>query len=152
VPNSKRSVAGAGHPTYGRLVRQIAVIVVTLALIAAGGTIAVATGGGGNHGGSSCHWTWLKTGNGKYTTHCGYGNPAYHQYKKKKLCWLVEKAIREWDGKHWKTVKRLASVCEVKPGCGPDKTDGVAGGSGQHTGQPPKQPDRQDCPNAPPHA
>ncbi len=34
-----------------------------------------------------------------------------------------------------------------KPGCGPDKTDGVAGNSGQHTGQPPKRPARQDCPN-----
>lgn len=37
----------------------------------------------------------------------------------------------------------------TKPGCGPDKTDGVAGNSGQHTGQPPKASDRQDCPNPP---
>ena len=36
-----------------------------------------------------------------------------------------------------------------KPGCGPDKTDGVAGKSGRHEGQPPKAPDRQDCPNPP---
>lgn len=36
-----------------------------------------------------------------------------------------------------------------KPGCGPDKTDGVAGGSGRHTGQPPKADNRQDCPNPP---
>lgn len=34
----------------------------------------------------------------------------------------------------------------TKPGCGPDKTNGVAGNSGQHTGQPPKAPNRQDCP------
>jgi hypothetical protein len=33
-----------------------------------------------------------------------------------------------------------------KPGCGPWKTDGYAGKSGQHTGQPPKQPNRKDCP------
>jgi hypothetical protein len=33
-----------------------------------------------------------------------------------------------------------------KPGCGPDKTDGVAGGSGYHDGQPPKADGRQDCP------
>lgn len=36
-----------------------------------------------------------------------------------------------------------------KPGCGPDKTEGVAGGSGQHEGQPPKEPERQDCPEPP---
>ena len=36
-----------------------------------------------------------------------------------------------------------------KPGCGPDKSDGVAGKSGRHTGQPPKAPDRGDCPNPP---
>jgi hypothetical protein len=36
-----------------------------------------------------------------------------------------------------------------KPGCGPDKTDGVAGASGRHTGQPPKADNRQDCPNPP---
>ncbi|MBI5105787.1 MAG: hypothetical protein HZB46_12565 [Solirubrobacterales bacterium] len=34
----------------------------------------------------------------------------------------------------------------TKPGCGPWKTDGVAGSSGRHTGQPPKAPDRADCP------
>ena len=38
---------------------------------------------------------------------------------------------------------------KVKPGCGPDKTDGVAGNSGRHEGQPPKADDRQDCPNPP---
>ena len=38
---------------------------------------------------------------------------------------------------------------DQKPGCGPDKTDGVAGGSGQHTGQPPKEPERKDCPEPP---
>jgi hypothetical protein len=32
---------------------------------------------------------------------------------------------------------------------GPDKTDGVAGASGQHTGQPPKDQSRGDCPNPP---
>lgn len=37
----------------------------------------------------------------------------------------------------------------TKPGCGPDKTDGVAGNSAQHTGQPPKAPNRQDCPSPP---
>jgi hypothetical protein len=37
----------------------------------------------------------------------------------------------------------------AKPGCGPDKTDGVAGGSGQHIGQPPKDQNRGDCPNPP---
>jgi hypothetical protein len=37
----------------------------------------------------------------------------------------------------------------VKPGCGPDKTDGVAGASGSHSGQPPKDEDRGDCPNPP---
>jgi hypothetical protein len=37
----------------------------------------------------------------------------------------------------------------TKPDCGPDKTDGVAGNSGQHTGQPPKAPNRQDCPSSP---
>ena len=36
-----------------------------------------------------------------------------------------------------------------KPGCGPDKTDGTAGKSGTHTGQPPKDPNRQDCPTPP---
>ena len=36
-----------------------------------------------------------------------------------------------------------------KPGCGPDKTDGWAGGSGRHDGQPPKDDDRGDCPEAP---
>ena len=123
MPSSKRSVAGGGNGSYGRLVRQIAVIVVTLALIAAGGTIAVATGGGGNYGGGN------------------QGNPSHHQYKKKKLCWLVAR-----------TSGKLESVCEEKPGCGPDKTDGVAGNSGRHSGQPPKRPDRRDCPNAPPDA
>jgi hypothetical protein len=38
---------------------------------------------------------------------------------------------------------------DEKPGCGPDKTNGVAGNSGQHTGQPPKADNRQDCPNPP---
>jgi hypothetical protein len=38
---------------------------------------------------------------------------------------------------------------KVKPGCGPDKTDGVAGESGRHEGQPPMADDRQDCPNPP---
>jgi phosphodiesterase/alkaline phosphatase D-like protein len=32
------------------------------------------------------------------------------------------------------------------PGCGPDKSDGYAGGSGYHDGQPPKSDGRQDCP------
>lgn len=36
-----------------------------------------------------------------------------------------------------------------KPGCGPDKTDGYAGESGRHTGQPPKDQDRGDCPHPP---
>lgn len=36
-----------------------------------------------------------------------------------------------------------------KPGCGPDRTDGVAGASGQHLGQPPKEEPRQDCPDPP---
>jgi hypothetical protein len=36
-----------------------------------------------------------------------------------------------------------------KPGCGPDKTDGTAGSSGTHTGQPPKDQDRGDCPTPP---
>ncbi|MGH2800616.1 MAG: hypothetical protein ACRDM0_23695 [Thermoleophilaceae bacterium] len=38
---------------------------------------------------------------------------------------------------------------DLKPGCGPDKTDGVAGGSGRHTGQPPKAQNRGDCPDPP---
>jgi hypothetical protein len=80
VPTSKRAVAGCGGGSYGRLVRQLAVIVVTLSLIGAGGTIAVATGGGGNHSGSY------------------QGSPSHHQYKKKKLCWLVEKTTRGRDG------------------------------------------------------
>jgi hypothetical protein len=42
-----------------------------------------------------------------------------------------------------------AKVQYNKPGCGPDKTDGVAGASGQHTGQPPKDQSRGDCPNPP---
>lgn len=37
----------------------------------------------------------------------------------------------------------------LKPGCGPDKTDGVAGNSGRHDGQPPKDDNRGDCPNPP---
>jgi hypothetical protein len=36
-----------------------------------------------------------------------------------------------------------------KPGCGPDKTDGVAGSSGRHQGQPPKDQNRGDCPDPP---
>ena len=36
-----------------------------------------------------------------------------------------------------------------KPGCGPWKTDGYAGGSGYHSGQPPKDDDRGDCPKPP---
>lgn len=36
-----------------------------------------------------------------------------------------------------------------KPGCGPWKTDGNAGGSGYHDGQPPKDDDRGDCPKPP---
>lgn len=36
-----------------------------------------------------------------------------------------------------------------KPGCGPWKTDGYAGGSGYHDGQPPKADDRGDCPKPP---
>ena len=91
VPTSARSVAGGGGRPYVHLVRQIAVVLVTLALIAAGGTIAVATGGGGYR-----------------------GNPSHHQYKKKKLCWLVENKTRRWDGGHWKVVKLLESVCEDK--------------------------------------
>jgi len=46
--------------------------------------------------------------------------------------------------------KSAAAVQYVtKPGCGPKKTSGAAGGSGLHTGQPPKAPkapNRQDCP------
>jgi hypothetical protein len=38
---------------------------------------------------------------------------------------------------------------KAKPGCGPDKTDGVAGNSGQHVGQPPKDQNRGDCPEPP---
>ena len=38
---------------------------------------------------------------------------------------------------------------QYKPGCGPDKTDGVAGNSGRHQGQPPKDQNRGDCPNPP---
>jgi hypothetical protein len=38
---------------------------------------------------------------------------------------------------------------DTKPGCGPDKTDGVAGNSGRHIGQPPKDQNRGDCPNPP---
>jgi hypothetical protein len=34
-----------------------------------------------------------------------------------------------------------------QPGCGPWKTDGVAGNSGYHDGQPPKSPGREDCPD-----
>lgn len=33
-----------------------------------------------------------------------------------------------------------------KPGCGPHKSDGWAGGSGWHYGQPPKDHNRGDCP------
>lgn len=33
-----------------------------------------------------------------------------------------------------------------KPGCGPDKSDGLAGKSGYHDGQPPKDHERKDCP------
>ena len=38
-----------------------------------------------------------------------------------------------------------------KPGCGPWKSDGWAGGSGHHDGQPPKRPHRRDCPKPPCH-
>jgi hypothetical protein len=41
------------------------------------------------------------------------------------------------------------AMYKQKPGCGPDKTDGVAGSSGRHTGQPPKLTNRLDCPNPP---
>lgn len=49
------------------------------------------------------------------------------------------------------TKSKSASAVQylTKPGCGPDSTDGVAGNSGRHTGQPPKAPNRQDCPNPP---
>jgi hypothetical protein len=49
------------------------------------------------------------------------------------------------------THKRGAASVQykLKPGCGPDKTDGVAGNSGQHVGQPPKDQNRGDCPNPP---
>jgi hypothetical protein len=36
-----------------------------------------------------------------------------------------------------------------KPGCGPWKTDGHAGKSGYHYGQPPKDHNRRDCPKPP---
>jgi hypothetical protein len=36
-----------------------------------------------------------------------------------------------------------------KPGCGPWKSGGYAGGSGYHFGQPPKDHNRGDCPNPP---
>jgi hypothetical protein len=36
-----------------------------------------------------------------------------------------------------------------KPGCGPWKSNGWAGGSGYHDGQPPKDDDRGDCPKPP---
>lgn len=36
-----------------------------------------------------------------------------------------------------------------KPGCGPWKSDGNAGESGRHDGQPPKDDDRGDCPDPP---
>jgi hypothetical protein len=39
-----------------------------------------------------------------------------------------------------------AKVNYAKPGCGPWKTNGVAGNSGYHDGQPPKSPGRADCP------
>ena len=52
-----------------------------------------------------------------------------------------------WGG--GKTHKRGAASVQykLKPGCGPDKTDGVAGSSGRHVGQPPKDQNRGDCPN-----
>jgi hypothetical protein len=36
-----------------------------------------------------------------------------------------------------------------KPGCGPWKSGGYAGGSGYHFGQPPKDHHRRDCPKPP---
>ena len=45
--------------------------------------------------------------------------------------------------------KDPATTQYLKPGCGPDKTDGVAGNSGRHSGQPPKDQNRGDCPNPP---
>ena len=42
--------------------------------------------------------------------------------------------------------------CDPKPGCGPDKTNGTAGNSGTHQGQPPKDQNRGDCPKKPPTA
>ena len=44
---------------------------------------------------------------------------------------------------------KSAAKSQYKPGCGPDKNDGVAGNSGRHVGQPPKDQDRGDCPNPP---
>lgn len=38
-----------------------------------------------------------------------------------------------------------AAKSQYKPGCGPKKSDGV-NPSGTHTGQPPKDPNRGDCP------
>jgi len=37
----------------------------------------------------------------------------------------------------------------AKSGCGPAKSDGYAGQSGRHEGQPPKDHDRGDCPSPP---
>jgi hypothetical protein len=39
-----------------------------------------------------------------------------------------------------------AANSQYKPGCGPKKTNGV-NPSGTHTGQPPKAPNREDCPH-----
>lgn len=55
----------------------------------------------------------------------------------------------DW-GRGGKGQRGAASVqYKLKPGCGPDKTDGVAGKSGRHVGQPPKDQNRGDCPNPP---
>jgi opacity protein-like surface antigen len=62
------------------------------------------------------------------------GGSSHVQYKAKQPC----------------PVSQLSDLCNAtKPGCGPDKTDGYAGASGRHVGQPPKDQNRGDCPHPP---
>jgi hypothetical protein len=99
---------------------------------------------GGDYGNWQTWWTWLKT---------KYGSQWAASLKVKYGAGLDKYVQSRYETTS--TSNYFGSThhgededCDPeKPGCGPDKTNGVAGGSGYHDGQPPKSDGRGDCPD-----
>jgi hypothetical protein len=104
------------------------------------------TSSGGSHGGSNgndCKPECPKSSSYKTSSGGSHGNDNCEPDCKSSASKKSLKTSSSSGGSHGDDCK------DEKPGCGPDKTNGVAGKSGQHTGQPPKADNRQDCPNPP---